>query len=67
MIAKDLQRVFSQKEEIAEILPWWMGLQTIERAQAIQAEIEEQVVSLSTKNREHRRAFARLGFAGHRA
>lgn len=65
MMAKELQKVLSQAEERAGVLPWWMGLQTIERAREIQAEIEGQVSSLSSENRAFRRAFARMGFAGH--
>lgn len=64
MNAKELKRVLSDEEANDPALPWWMGLTTLERARAIQAEIEGQVASLAEENRAFRRALARLGFAG---
>jgi len=66
MITKELKRVLSEEERKPEVLPWWMGLTTIERAKAISAEIEGRLSTFSEENRQFREAFRRLGFAGHK-
>lgn len=65
VIAKELKRVLSGEGEKPEVVPWWMGLTTIERAKAISAEIEGTLSTFSEENRQFREAFRRLGFAGH--
>ncbi len=66
MIAKELKRLLSDNEEREnQRPPWWGRLTTIERALALRALTEEQVASFAEENREFRRAFARMGFAGH--
>ena len=61
---KDLKRALEDEQAKAAV-PWWMGLTTIERARAINAEIEGQVASFAEEHRAFEEALARLGFAGH--
>ena len=64
-IAGDLKRRLEASEAAKAAVPWWMGLTTIERARAINAEIEGQVASFAEEHRAFEEALARLGFAGH--
>lgn len=66
VIAKELKRVLGKETGRLEVVPWWMGPTTIERARAMSAQIEGSLCSFAEANREFREAFRRLGFAGHR-
>lgn len=54
----------SQPVERLEILPWWVGPDTLQRALETRAEIERSLIVLSAEGKRHRASLARIGFAG---
>jgi hypothetical protein len=61
---RDLKRAMEDEQAKAAV-PWWMGLSTIERAKAMDAEIQGQLASFAQEHQAFEEALSRLGFAGH--